>query len=133
MYVGSRGMLSSRAATTSVTAFQKGIRAEDGAELFFQRKGFFCLKRRFRTSVGEIDLIVRNETTLIFVEVKYRKNLLHAVEALGPVQKLRLYQAAEIFMDICSEDIVGCVNIQFDVLACAPGKDPYHIPHIFMQ
>ena len=118
---------------TNTTSFQKGVRAEDEAVLFFQKRGFFCLKRRFRTPLGEIDLIVRNATTLIFVEVKHRKKLSHAMEAVSPAQRFRLYSAAEIFMDTHREDIVGCTTVQFDVLACAPGKNPCHIPHVIME
>ena len=52
-----------------------GIRGEKLAEEFFQKKGFDLITRNYRTPYGEIDLVIRNQCELIFVEVKTRTNL----------------------------------------------------------
>lgn len=47
--------------------------AEDAAERDYTRRGLAILARRYRTPHGEIDLIVADDDTLVFVEVKRRK------------------------------------------------------------
>ena len=40
---------------------------------FLETQGFSVLERNFRCRQGEIDIIARDGTYLVFVEVKYRK------------------------------------------------------------
>ena len=56
-------------------AFRTGISAESRAAAFLIAKGFRILARRWRSPVGEIDIIARRRTLLIFVEVKARDQL----------------------------------------------------------
>ena len=56
-------------------AFRTGISAESRAAAFLIAKGFRILARRWRSPVGEIDIIARRRSLLIFVEVKARANL----------------------------------------------------------
>ena len=62
---------------------------------FLQRKGYEILARRLQTGAGEIDLVVGNSRSLVFVEVKARANLVDASYALLPRQQVRLLRAAE--------------------------------------
>ena len=50
----------------------KGAAGENLAAEYLKSKGYRILNRNYRTDVGEIDLIVTDESTLIFVEVKSR-------------------------------------------------------------
>ena len=56
-------------------AFRTGISAESRAAAFLIAKGFRILARRYRTPVGEIDIVARRRKLLIFVEVKAREKL----------------------------------------------------------
>src|SRR5438876_5510143 len=56
-------------------AFRTGISAESRAAAFLIAKGFRILARRWRSPVGEIDIIARRRALLIFVEVKARDQL----------------------------------------------------------
>jgi putative endonuclease len=47
-----------------------GRSAEEEAAKYLQKKGFRLVERNFRTSIGEIDLIMEDGETLVFVEVK---------------------------------------------------------------
>ena len=49
-----------------------GWLGEVRAAAFLRRQGMRILARRYRTAHGEIDLIVREGTTIVFVEVKTR-------------------------------------------------------------
>lgn len=55
-----------------------GDMAEDKALQYLQKKGLKLLKKNYSTKAGEIDLIMQDtashDTSLIFVEVRYRKN-----------------------------------------------------------
>lgn len=57
---------------------KQGNLAEDQACRFLQQQGLKLLKRNFTTRAGEIDLIMQDANnaaeTLVFIEVRYRKN-----------------------------------------------------------
>lgn len=55
----------------------KGQEAEKQAERFLISNGLTPLDRNYRCRQGEIDLIMMEHNTLIFVEVKYRKSDSH--------------------------------------------------------
>ena len=52
-----------------------GIRGEDEAARFLTRSGYAILDRNVRTRAGEIDLVAKEGKTLVFVEVKTRREL----------------------------------------------------------
>lgn len=49
-----------------------GAYGEQLAEDFFRRRHYIILDKNFRTRDGEIDLIIKNNDELLFVEVKTR-------------------------------------------------------------
>lgn len=51
-----------------------GSRAEDLAARFLERQGLTLLARNFRCRGGELDLVCRDGATLVFVEVRLRRN-----------------------------------------------------------
>jgi putative endonuclease len=51
-------------------AFHVGISAESRAAAFLIAKGFRILARRWRSPLGEIDIVARRRRLLVFVEVK---------------------------------------------------------------
>src|SRR5688572_7094159 len=79
-----------------VAAFRVGISAESRAAAYLIAKGYRILVRRFRTPVGEIDIVARRRKVLVFVEVKARNRLDDAAEAVTDRSKLRIVAAAEI-------------------------------------
>jgi putative endonuclease len=44
------------------------------AEKYLKKRGLKIIERNFRNRLGEIDLIMKDQKTLVFVEVKTRKN-----------------------------------------------------------
>ncbi|MBU2446475.1 MAG: YraN family protein [Bacteroidetes bacterium] len=52
-----------------------GRTGEDLAEKLLIKAGFKIIKRNFRFGKGEIDIVAMDGNCLVFVEVKYRRNL----------------------------------------------------------
>jgi len=98
-------------------AEQQGRQAELVVAEHFRARGFTVLARRQRTDLGEIDIVVANERTLVFVEVKARGDFRRAAETLPPWKQARLLNAAEYLLAIHPEWRRD--NTRFDVaLVC---------------
>ncbi len=53
---------------------QKGNEREEQAKIYLIRHGLRWIQSNYRSRFGEIDLIMRDRSELVFVEVKYRKS-----------------------------------------------------------
>jgi len=51
-----------------------GAQAEQWAAIYLQRQGLISVTENFRGRFGEIDLIMRDSETLVFIEVRLRRN-----------------------------------------------------------
>ena len=110
-------------------AFRTGISAESRAAAFLIAKGFRILARRWKSPVGEIDIIARRRSLLVFVEVKARERLDDAAWAVTDRQRLRIAAAAEVWLAQNADDRIR--DIRFDAMLVAPGRIPRHIPAAF--
>jgi putative endonuclease len=92
-----------------------GESGERAAARFLRRQGLRILTRRYRVPVGEIDLIARERDTLVFVEVKTRRQG-EPIEAVTEEKQRRLTRAAIRFL--YRHDIEGMgIPCRFDVVA----------------
>jgi putative endonuclease len=112
-----------------IAAFGLGISAESRAAAWLIAHGYRILARRFRSPMGEIDIIAARRYTLIFVEVKARATLDEAAEAVTDRQKQRIAAAAEIWL--ANNPMPAIRDMRFDAILVAPGKLPRHIPSAF--
>jgi len=112
-----------------VAAFRFGLSAESRAALLLVAKGYRILARRWKTPVGEIDIVARRRRTLVFVEVKARESVDDAVEAVTERTRRRIIAAAELWLAHHPNDTQR--EIRFDVVLVAPGKMPKHMPNAF--
>lgn len=84
------------------TSYNSGLFAEFLAKWFLRLRGFRILKSRYvtgrNTNRAEIDLIARRGNLIIFVEVKKRKSIDIAFDAIAPQQIKRLRMAAESYI-----------------------------------
>ena len=97
-----------------------GIKGEEFARSFFEEQGFSILSKNFRFGrVGEIDLIVRKDNVVLFVEVKSRRFDAYggALYAISPSKKRKLKTVANAFLrlnpDINNKNMI----FRFDLLA----------------
>ena len=112
-----------------VAAFRVGLSAESRAAALLVAKGYRIVARRFRSPVGEIDIVARRGRLLVFVEVKARARLDDAAESILPRQQRRIAAAAAAWLADHPDDGEG--DIRFDVVLVAPGRIPRHIPAAF--
>jgi putative endonuclease len=110
-------------------AFRFGLSAESRGAALLVAKGYRILARRFRTPVGEIDIVARRRGVLIFVEVKARENFADAAEAIGRRQQSRIIAAAELWLATHPQD-TQC-DMRFDVVLVVPGRIPHHLQAAF--
>ncbi|HEY4293597.1 YraN family protein [Luteibacter sp.] len=94
-----------------------GNRFEDAAREFLEARGLRLVRANFLCRHGEIDLVMRDGDTLVFVEVRYRRNAAFG-GALGSVtmaKRRKLISAAHIWMAWHPNDARR--PSRFDVLA----------------
>ncbi|MGH6866561.1 MAG: YraN family protein [Methyloceanibacter sp.] len=110
-----------------VKAYRSGLFPEPVAALLLRLKGHRIVARRYKTPVGEIDLVVLNGKRLAFVEVKRRQT--DAPWTLPAKQRRRIVRAAQYWLS-GHPDFAGH-DLAFDVVLAAPWTWPRHIANAF--
>ncbi len=79
---------------------RRGSAAEDLAAAYLTGQGLHLLARNFRVRGGEIDLILRDGPTLVFVEVRLRSSTAYggAAASISAVKQRRLILAARHYL-----------------------------------
>lgn len=81
-----------------LNSYQKGICAEFYVLLFYLVfKRVVLLKWRYRTRVGEVDLVLKRANVIIFVEVKYRKSK-DLFDVVDDIALKRMQNTVQIFL-----------------------------------
>jgi len=106
-----------------------GRRAETIALWFLRAKFFSILARRFKTPGGEIDIIARRGSMIVFIEVKMRKSQALQFEALTSVNQRRILTAARFFL--ARNPSMADKTLRFDVIFLAPWSWPRHVKDAF--
>jgi len=106
------------------TYHAQGHLAENLAAWVLRLKGYRILKRRYKTPLGEIDIIAARGKTLVAVEVKYRPSFDQAGEAITFKQRKRIEMALSLYLRHLRWKPE---NIRFDAILLIPYKWPRHI------
>ncbi len=96
-----------------------GNRGEALALRYLVKKGYTPVERNYRTRRGEIDLILNDGNTLVFVEVKLRRGTGFGdpLEAVTPRKQARIRLIAEQYLAEKGEDFAGGFDaMRFDVV-----------------
>lgn len=80
------------------TSYQKGVFAEKWACIYLMLKGYRILNLRYKTKLGEIDIIARKNKTIVFIEVKHRQTEKDSAEAISAQSQQRIVNAAKTFI-----------------------------------
>ena len=107
---------------SDLTAYAKGAIGENAAADYLTAQGMQLIEANYRVVGGEIDLILLDGNTLVFVEVKTRThaNRLEAESAITPVKKRRIQKAALQYLSERPQWISGL--IRFDVVLLLSGQ-----------
>lgn len=108
---------------------RRGHRGEWLAALALMVKGYRVVARRYRTKLGEIDLIARRGDLVLVVEVKVRPTLVEAMEAVARLSERRIEAAAGIWLSRQRDH--GRLSLRFDLVAVLPRRWPVHVANIF--
>jgi putative endonuclease len=92
-----------------------GKQAEDLACRELVNRGYAILARRFRTRVGEIDIVADHAGTLVFVEVRARvgEDFGSAEDSITALKEWRMTRMAEAYL---FDHHLGDVDCRFDVV-----------------
>lgn len=108
---------------------EKGRKGENLARSILISKGMELLRANYRTRLGELDLVMRDGETVVFVEVKNRKDLAFGApqESVTRAKQRRMVKTALWFL---KERRLAGAPCRFDVVSLGPdGAD--HIPNAF--
>lgn len=93
----------------------KGQAAEAFACKYLQEKGLRLITKNFHSRFGEIDIIMQEENSLVFIEVRYRKNqdFGGAKASITPGKQKKIRNTALLYMQKKGHEF----NARFDVIA----------------
>lgn len=92
-----------------------GEKGEGLAVKFLKKKGYKIIKQNYKTPIGEIDIIAKDEETLIFIEVKTRESVEYGLpfEAVNSHKKRKIANVALLYLKRFKE-IPPC---RFDIVS----------------
>jgi putative endonuclease len=93
-----------------------GKAGEDLACQELERRGYEILARRYRSRIGELDIVARDGPTLVFVEVKTRegRDFGEGCEAVTPLKQRRM---ASLALDYMARHHLHECRCRFDVVS----------------
>ena len=110
-------------------AYRRGHSSEWLAAAALLVKGYRILARRYRTRLGEIDLIARRGDLVLIVEVKARRTLVEAMQAIARDSERRIEGAADLWL--ARQPDFGRLSVRFDMVAVLPWRWPVHVENVF--
>ncbi|ENM5739643.1 YraN family protein [Vibrio mimicus] len=96
----------------------QGNHYEQMAADYLRRQGLSLVTQNVNYRLGELDLVMRDGSTLVFVEVRYRASTSygHAAETVTPSKRVRLIKAANCWM-LANKINSHSADFRFDVVA----------------
>jgi putative endonuclease len=114
-------------------AHRLGHAAEWRAVWRLRLAGYSILARRYKTKLGEIDIVARRAGVLAFVEVKARANAATAADALGGRQFGRVSRAASLY--VARHPHHAACSVRFDAVLVSGSLWrrvwPTHLPDVW--
>jgi putative endonuclease len=104
-----------------------GGEGEGLAKAFLEQKGYRCLHQNWTKGRGDIDLIMQQNETLVFVEVKTRSSLVPFEDmAPGKKQIEHLFELAERYLELNPPQ----AEVRFDLVFVTKGLFRTEIVHL---
>ncbi len=102
---------------------QRGQWAEQVASDYLKAQGLYELKRNYRCPCGEIDLILQQQATLVFVEVRYRASSRYGYpqETINARKRRRILKTARHYLQ--THPSAARRPCRFDVVTVCGGQE----------
>ena len=106
-----------------------GDRGESCAAHYLGAQGYRILAQKYRTKIGEIDLIAKDRDTLVFVEVKTRRSVRCGLpaEAVNYRKQRKIIQTAMWYLREKRMDQTPC---RFDIVEVYAAGSEWGIHHL---
>lgn len=101
-----------------------GLKAENLACRYLKSQGLSLIRRNYACRYGEIDLIMQDKTSIVFIEVRCRQDLRfgHSIETVHIAKQKKLIKTAEYFLQYHSlSEAIAC---RFDVVGISSFTKP---------
>ena len=99
-----------------------GDNAEQAARNYLERQGLKLIEQNYRCKQGEIDLIMQDGETLVFVEVRYRNSTAFG-SPLETVNRSKQRKITIATMHYLQKKGLGeSLPVRFDVVGITPGN-----------
>ena len=110
-------------------ALRRGSLAEYRAALSLILKGYRIVAFRYRTKLGEIDIIARKGNLIACVEVKARRSLEDSVFAVSDFAQRRIRAASDLWLSKQADS--ARLSIRYDIVSVTPWRWPVHLLDAF--
>jgi len=105
-----------------------GNKGEQLAVDYLLSKGYEVVERNYRFEKAEVDIIAKNDNTLVIVEVKTRStaDFGNPQDFVKPKQIQRLVKAVDEYVTVNSLNL----EVRFDIIAIVKQGESYDIEHL---
>ena len=110
-------------------AERRGHVCEWIAAAYLLLKGYRILALRYRTKLGEIDIVARKGDLAVFIEVKARGDERGAVDAVSATAQKRIRAASDIWLS--RQRDAHLLSQRYDIVAVLPLRWPRHFIDAF--
>lgn len=100
----------------AISSRKSGQENENLALKFLQNKGLLLVSRNYHTRHGEIDLIMKDRSQLVFLEVRFRlkEDFGSPLETVNQAKQQKIIRTSKIFLH--SRGLTERVSCRFDVI-----------------
>jgi putative endonuclease len=105
---------------TFINTKKLGTQIEDLVCNYLQQQKLKLITRNYKCRLGEIDLIMYDQTTLVFIEVRYRQqlNFGSSLESVNLIKQNKIIKTAEYYL--LSQQLSEEISCRFDVVGVKP-------------
>jgi putative endonuclease len=93
-----------------------GQKGENLAVDYLQNAGYTVLERNYRCKLGEIDIIARDNDTLVFIEVRSRSSLAFGLPQES-INRRKRHQISKVALEYMIRRKLKNIPARFDVVA----------------
>jgi putative endonuclease len=106
-----------------------GQKGEDLAVAFLKGLQYVILERNYRCKLGEVDIIARDNDTLVFIEVRSRSSLAFGLPQES-INRRKRHQISKVALEFMSRRRFKNTPARFDVIAISFEQGKEKVDHI---